>query len=79
MGFKYSYNIEKAIREVHGATHDATDSNNDGFIMWGAKQDLYRLKWIVDQSLNRCGSFGSVEDDWLREQEKKQVIEILSK
>ena len=77
MGFKYSYNIENAIREVHSATRDASNSSNDGFIAWGAKQDLYRLKWILESALKSCPTFGP-EKEWLHEQEKRRIIKILS-
>ena len=77
MGFKFSYNITIAAREINAAAYDASNSMNDGFIAWGAKQDLYRLKCILDDALGRCPDFGSTEEDWLREQEKKKVIKIL--
>jgi hypothetical protein len=77
MGFKFSYNITNAAREVNAAAYDASNSLNDGFIAWGAKQDLYRLKIILDDALGRCPQFGSIEEDWLREQDKKKVIKIL--
>jgi hypothetical protein len=78
MGFKFSYNITNAAREINAAAYDACNANNDGFISWGAKQDLYRLKWVLEDALRRCPNF-ALEDEWLREQEKKQVIDILSK
>lgn len=78
MGFKYSYDITNAIREVNAATRDASNSLNDGFIAWGAKQDLFRLKWILDNAIKKCPSFGDTESAWLKEQEKKQIIDILS-
>jgi hypothetical protein len=77
MGFKFSYNITNAAREINAAAYDASNSLNDGFIAWGAKQDLYRLKFILDDALGRCPNFGSIEEDWIREQEKKKVIKIL--
>ena len=77
MGFKFSYNITNAAREINAAAYDASDSRNDGFTAWGAKQDLYRLKWILEDALNRCPTF-SLEEEWLREQQKKKVIQILS-
>jgi hypothetical protein len=77
MGFKYSYNISNAAQEINAAAYDASSSRNDGFIAWGAKQDLYRLKWILEDALKRCPNFGP-EEEWLREQEKKKVIKILS-
>lgn len=78
MGFKYSYDISKAAREINVASYDASNSLNDGFIAWGAKQDLYRLKWILEDALKRCPDFGSTEAEWLKEQEQKKIIKILS-
>jgi hypothetical protein len=77
MGFKYSYDITTAAREINSAAYDASSVMNDGFIAWGAKQDLYRLKWILEDALRRCPTF-SFEKEWLREEEKKKVIRILS-
>jgi hypothetical protein len=77
MGYKYSYNITEATREINAAAYDATNSRNDGYVAWGAKQDLYRLKWILEDAINRCPTFAP-EADWLREQEKKKVVKILS-
>lgn len=78
MGFKYSYNVAVAAKEINAAAYDASSIYNDGIIAWGAKQDLYRLKWIVDDAIKRCPDFGATETDWLREQEKKKVLDILS-
>lgn len=78
MGFKYSYDITKAAREINAAAYDASSSRNDGYICWGAKQDLYRLKWILEDALHRCPDFGTIESDWLKDQEQKKIIKILS-
>ena len=77
MGYKYSYDITKAARERNAAAYDANDSGATGYVQWGAKQDLYKLKEILDQALKRCPSFGSTEKDWLHEQEKQKVMRIL--
>jgi hypothetical protein len=77
MGFKYSYNIAIAAREINAASYDASNRYNDGYISWGAKQDLYRLKWILDDAIKRCPEFGITETDWLKEQEKQRIIDIL--
>lgn len=76
MGFKFSYNITNAAREINAAAYDASDSRNDGFVAWGAKQDLYRLKWILEDALRRCPTFAP-EEEWLCEQDKKKVIKYL--
>jgi len=77
MGFKFSYNITDAAREINSAAANSCDSRNDGYVAWGAKQDLYRLKWILEDALRRCPTFAP-EEEWLREQEKKKVVKILS-
>ena len=77
MGFKFSYNITNAAREINAAAYDASDMRIDSYLQWGAKQDLYRLKWILEDALKRCPTFAP-EEEWLREQEKKKVIKILS-
>jgi hypothetical protein len=76
MGYKYSYNVTVAAREINAAAYDANDSGATGFVQWGAKQDLYRLKWIIEDAIKRCPTF-SPEQEWLREQEKERVIRIL--
>jgi hypothetical protein len=32
MGFKYSYNITNAAREINAAAYDAANTRNDGYI-----------------------------------------------
>lgn len=81
MGFKYSYSandMAATVRTINAIRYDASDIKLDGYISWGAKQDLWRLKWILDKALKDCPHFSSTEDEWLREEEKKQVIKILS-
>ena len=77
MGFKFSYNITTAAREINAAAYDASDMRIDSYLQWGAKQDLYRLKWILEDALKRCPTFGP-EEEWLREHEQKKIIKILS-
>lgn len=77
MGYNRSYNTVAVARAINAAAYEASDARNDGFIAWGAKQDLYRLKWILDDALKRCPTFAP-EAEWLREHEKEQVIKILS-
>lgn len=79
MGMIYSYSkqdIADAARTFNAAAYDACDMKLDGWTQWGAKQDLYRLKWILEDALRRCPEFAP-EQEWLREQEKKKVIGIL--
>jgi hypothetical protein len=42
------------------------DPRMDGFNQFGAKQELYEIKWIVDKALDDAPTF-SIEKDWLEE------------
>lgn len=79
MGYKYSYSAEdlsKAVGTIRRVMFDACDIRADSYTQWGAKQDLWRLKWILDDALRKCPTF-SIEEEWLQEEEKKKVIRIL--
>ena len=79
MGFKYSYSeqeINQTARTINSIYRDVTNPRIDGYNQWAAKQDLYQLKWFLDEMLNRCPEFAP-EKEWLHEQEKKKVMRIL--
>jgi hypothetical protein len=65
--------VEDQIRRMYWA---CTDPKMDGFVTWGCKQDLYRVKFLVDELLKKCPTY-SVEADWLREQEAEKIVQIL--
>lgn len=69
--------MASTVRTIRAIRHDACDMRVDSFLQWGAKQDLWRLKWILDQAIKDCPHFSATEDDWLKEEEKKQVMRIL--
>lgn len=50
---------------------------SDSYVQWGAKQDLWRLKWIIEDAMKACPTFSHVEEEWLKEQEQKKIIRIL--
>ncbi len=77
MGYKHSYDIISALQQIRAAAAECSDPRNDGFIAWGVKQDLYQLKWFLEDVMKNCPEFGSTESDWLREQEQKKIIKIL--
>lgn len=81
MGHKSRYShddLVNATRVINLLAYDASDANSTGWVAFGAKQDLYRLKWILESAINRCPDFGTMENDWLREHEKQKVWNILN-
>ena len=77
MGYKTSYDIVRALNEIRLAAYECGNSRTDGFVAWGIKQDLYQVKWMLDDLLKDCPSFAP-EQEWVREQEQKKIIKILS-
>ncbi len=75
-GYIKKWNIEDIYRQINSAYYICTDSRQDGFTTWGVKQDLYRIKFHLDEMLKKCPEFVG-EHEWLKEQEKKKIIDIL--
>lgn len=76
MGLILKYSVENITQQVNAAAWQANDPYMDGFVGWGIKQDLYRIKWCVEDALRRCPEY-TPEAEWLKEQEKLKVMRIL--
>jgi hypothetical protein len=76
MGFKKSWDIPTVSQHIIAAVSACSDRYNDGFTAFYAKQDLYRMKWLIEDSLRRCPTFAG-EKQWLKEQEQEKIIRIL--
>lgn len=77
MGFKKSWDVSDIVNQIHSISRECSSPYNDGFTAFELKKDLYIIKEIIDKSLNNAPDFGSIEQDWLTEQEKKRIIKIL--
>lgn len=78
MGHKYQLNLLDVTTQINRAAAECSNPYTDGWVGFGYKQDLYRIKWVLEDALRRCPSF-SGEEEWVKEQEQKQLIEILKK
>jgi hypothetical protein len=77
MGFRKSWDTGNIASQVHSLARECSSSYNDGFTAFECKKDLYQLKEIIDAALADAPDFGSVEEQWLTEQEQKRIIKIL--
>lgn len=77
MGFNKSWDIPNIITQIHSLARECSSFRNDGFTSFECKKDLYQLKEIVSAALAEAPDFGSVEKQWLTEQEQKRIIKIL--
>jgi hypothetical protein len=72
------WDANRVINECQKMYYGANDPYVTGWNNWPCKQDLYRVKFAVDEMLKNTSRF-SGEDEWLLEQEKEQVWKILKR
>ena len=70
------WDINKVILECQKMYRAANDPYMTGFVNWPCKQDLYRVKFAVDEMLKGIGHFVG-EEEWLEEQEKLKMWKVL--
>lgn len=70
------WNTDQVIGACHQMYLGATDPYMTGFVNWPCKQDLYRVKFAVDEMLAKTSTFVG-EEEWLREQEQQQMWKVL--
>lgn len=76
MGYYKPINIAEVLSQIRMASYECRDMRTDGYTAWGLKQDLYQVKWAIDDALRQCPAFAP-EEEWIREQEKNRVVKIL--
>lgn len=76
MSFRITWDADRIIRELGACTSQVRSPYNDGFVSWGCKQDLYRVKYALDEMLRNTPTFAG-EREWLQEIEAKRTWEIL--
>ena len=76
MGHRKDWDMHAIRHQIWAMRHEATTPYNDGFMQFDIKQDLYRLKWQIDEALASCSSFAG-ENEWLHEIEQERIINIL--
>ena len=72
------WNVDRVIGECQKMYHGATDPYETGWNNWPCKQDLYRVKFAVDEMLKNTSGFAG-EEEWLRKQEAERIVNILKK
>ena len=72
-----TWNADQIISQCQQIYHGATDPMVTGWVNWPCKQDLYRVKFAVDEMLAKTSRF-SGEDEWLLEQEKDKMWKRLT-
>ena len=73
---KIDWDVNQVINQCQKMYVGANDPYVTGWNNWPCKQDLYRVKFAVDEMLKNTGTF-SGEEEWLLEQEQQQMWKIL--
>jgi hypothetical protein len=72
----YRWNTDKILNDIHLMGLYATDPRATGFETWPIKQDLYKIKWAVEEALAKCPPIAD-EDKFLEEHEKEVMMKVL--
>lgn len=72
MGFRKPLEIDDVKMQLMRAHGSICSPYNDGFVGWATKQELYQIKFLLDEILKQQPTF-SGEEEWLEEQHKKHM------
>lgn len=71
MSFIKRWDTAQILYDLSACHAQVVNSYNDGFTAWACKQDLYRVKFELDQMLKNSPAFAG-EQEWLEEQQREQ-------
>ena len=72
MGFRKPMDYNSVSHQIHIAGVELNSPRNDGFTQWEIKQDLYKIKFLVDEILKSSPEF--VGETEFLEQHQKQLM-----
>ena len=72
-----TWNADQIISQCQQMYFGANDPHVTGWVNWPCKQDLYRVKFAVDDMLSKTPKFIG-EAEWLLEQEKDKMWKRLT-
>lgn len=78
MGWNKRWDVADIVQQLHRAELEMNSSYNDGFTAWTCKQDLYQIKFIIDEIFKSANTFGDIETQWLEEQSKRHMWSLLN-
>ncbi len=72
-----TWNADRIISDLQQIYFATTDPRMDGFTTWACKQDMYRVKFALDEMLNKCPTYAP-EAEFLEEHNKQLVWKALN-
>ena len=77
MGFRKPMDYNSVSHQIYIAGVELHSNYNDGWNQWAIKQDLYKLKFLLDEILARSPEFVG-EAEFLEEHSKKKMWKSLN-
>jgi hypothetical protein len=78
MGFHKPMDYNSVHHQIYMAGVELHSSYNDGFTTWGIKQDLHRIKWLLDEIMADAPTYAD-EQEFLDEHSKVKMWRTLKK
>lgn len=78
MGFKKPLELSTVVQQIRAAGRELSSPYNDGFNQWEIKKDLYYIKFLLEDIIERSGTFTG-EEEFLKEESQKRMINILKR
>ena len=78
MGFRKPIDYNTVHHQIYMAGVELHSHYNDGFTQWAIKQDLYRIKWLLDEIMADSPKF-SDEEEFLKEHEQVKMWRTLTR
>lgn len=57
----------------------ATDPGLTGYATWPLKKELYEILWHTQEILNQCSTYGDLENEFIKDHDKKEIWKALKK
>lgn len=76
MGFKKPIDYNTLHHNLYMAGVELNSNRNDGYTQWSIKQDLYKLKWMVEEILEKSPHFEG-EKEFIEEHQSRRVWDIM--
>jgi hypothetical protein len=78
MGYQSRYDIVELTRGIRAMHAEINNGYSTGWNQWPVKQQMYQLKWLIEESLESSNTFAD-ETTWLCDQEQQRLIQLLKK
>jgi hypothetical protein len=65
-----NWDVGAVISQINAMSRESIRLQDKESVSWDIKQDLYQIKWIVDNALKSCPEFPG-EQQWIKNKKKK--------